>query len=64
MMTIKNMQFVVTVPVDVPADWELPDDFPTVVENVDILREMKALVLGAKVNSIGDPFVVLETITD
>lgn len=63
-MPIKNLQFVVTVPVDVPDDWGIPDDFPVVVENEDIIHEMKALVLGANVNSIGEPFIVLETVTD
>lgn len=63
-MVIKNLQFIVTVPVNVPDDWELPADFPTQIDNEDINNELKSLVLGAKVDSIGSPIILLETITD
>lgn len=63
-MAIKNLQFIVTVPVNVSDDWELPADFPTQIENEDINDELKSLVLGAKVDSIGSPTILFETITD
>lgn len=63
-MAIKNLQFIVTVPVSVPDDWELPADFPTEIENEDINNELKSLMLGAKVDSVGSPTILLETITD
>lgn len=66
-MAIKNLQFIVTVGVDVPDDWEYPTAATDVIQGelvsvIDLNARSHAIMLEAKgVVSISAEF---ETITD
>ena len=66
-MAIKNLQFIVTVGVDVPDDWECPPAATDVIQGelvsvIDLNARSHAIMLEAKgVVSISAEF---ETITD
>ena len=64
-MAIKNLQFVVTVAVDVPEDWECPPDAAESIEDGLVCRVMTDAnieeQLGGKITNINALF---ETVTD
>ena len=66
-MAIKNLQFIVTVGVDVPDDWECPTAATDVIQGelasvIDLNARSHAIMLEAK--GIVSIFAEFETITD